>query len=90
MPRERPTIRVLAAAAMLVAALGLGLFLGAPDTAVAQEDTTITVVEEDSTDTTVDESTEETEETDRSARGDHECGDRSDGDSSEDGSESDS
>lgn len=86
MPRERLTIRVLGVAAMLVAALGLGVFMGAPDTAIAQEDTTTTVVEDDSTDTTVDESAEETEETDRPARDDHDCGDRSDEGSSEESS----
>lgn len=90
MPRERLTIRVLGVAALLVAALGLGVFLGSPNAAVAQEDTTTTVLENESTDTTVTESTEESDETDRPARADHDCGDRSDGSSYEDSSQSDS
>jgi hypothetical protein len=89
MPRERFTIRALGIAALIVAALGLGMVLGVPDMAVAQEDTTTTVVEDDSTDTTVDESTEESEEAERPARGDHDCGDRSDEKSSDDSSSSD-
>lgn len=88
MPRERPTIRVLGVAAMLVAALGLGVFLGTPDAAVAQEDSTTTVVEEDSTDATVDESTDESEETNRSARADHDCGDRDEDGASDESSSS--
>ena len=99
MPRDRLTIRALGVAALLVAVLGLGMFFGAPNTAVAQEDPTTTVaqdnstdttvVEDDSTDGTVDESTDESEERDAAARGDHDCGDRSDGGSSEESSSSD-
>lgn len=88
MPRVGLTIRVLGVAAVLVAALGLGLFLGTPDTAFAQEDTTTTVVDDSSTpstvvddhstDTTVDQSTDRQEDGDRSAPADDDCGDRAD------------
>ena len=87
MPRERFTFRALGMAAMLVVALGLGVFLSAPKAAVAQEDTT-TVVENDSA-TTVDGSTEGSDEVEDTERGDHDCGDRSDDASLDDSSQSD-
>ena len=88
MPRERFTVRALGVTAMLVVALGLGIFLSVPDAAIAQEDTTTTVVDSDST-TTVDESTEGSDEVERPERGDHDCGDRSDDGSLDDSSLSD-
>lgn len=39
MPTERPALRVLGVAALLVVALGLGALPGTPGIAVAQEDT---------------------------------------------------
>lgn len=84
MPVAGTTFRVLGVAALLVVALGLGVFLGAPEAAVAQEDTTTTtVVQDDSTETTVDESRSESEES-RPDRGDHDCGPDSEEGSSED------
>lgn len=82
MPVKRQTVRLLGVAAMLAMALGFGFVLGAPDTAVAQEDTTTTVVEDDSSETTTPESTDESESNESRAR-DHDCGERDGGSSSE-------
>lgn len=76
MPERRRTLRVLAVTAMLSAAVGLGAIVGSPGTAVAQEDTTSTTSADETTETTVEESTDRSSETDRPARGDHDCGDR--------------
>lgn len=86
MPGEKFRIRTLGAVTLIVAAIGSGIFLGAPEVAVAQEGTTTTVVEDNTTDTTVGESTDESGKTDRTWRGDHDCGDRSDETSSENSS----
>lgn len=93
MPRERLAVRVLGVAAILVAAIGLGMFLGTPDAAVAQDDSTTTtvveddstattVVEDDSTDSTAPDSTDESSNTDRPAPGDPDCDHGSDAGSS--------
>jgi hypothetical protein len=85
MPERKPLMRVLGVTAMLVAALGLGVVLGTPGTAAAQEDTTATTTA-DTTETTVDESTDQSTETERPARGDHDCGDRAGDGASDDAS----
>lgn len=92
MPQRRRSLRVMGVTAMLAAALGLGVFVVTPGTAVAQEDTTSTTSADETTETTVADSTEpsgETErssETERPARGDHDCGDRAGDGSTEDAS----
>ena len=89
MPRERFTIRSLGALALIVAALGFGVLVGAPNVAVAQEDTTTTTVAgDDSPTTTIDGSTDGSEDADRSAV-DHDCGDRSGSSTSADTTQSD-
>lgn len=85
MSRERYPVRALGVAVLLVAALGLGLFLGAP-VAVAQEDPSTTVLEDDLTETTVTESGDKFGETEDSTSGDHDCGDRAKEQSSVDSS----
>jgi hypothetical protein len=87
MPDRKRIMRMLGVTAMLVAALGLGVFVGAPEAAQAQEDTTTTTPTEDTTDTTVDDSSDSATETDRPARGDHDCGDRAESGSTDDSSE---
>jgi hypothetical protein len=89
MPRERFTIRSLGALALIVAALGFGVLVGAPNVAVAQEDTTTTTVAGDDSPTTIDGSTDGSEDADRSAATDHDCGDRSGSSTSEDTTQSD-
>lgn len=91
MPERRRTLRMLGITAMLAGALGLGVFVVTPGTAVAQEETSSTTVADETTETTVSDSTEPSSEqpsdNERPARGDHDCGDRA-GDGATDGASS--